>query len=118
MKQPIEEIVGENVLRLRKASGLSQRALAEKAGVSQRIISNIEQMGGGGSSGIKYIDMLAEALGVSMPIITMPGAPTERGRIARTKQCLATFEHLSDVHQGKVLEIMEDYLELSKSVKL
>lgn len=117
MKKPIEEIVGENVLNMRHALGLSQRALADKADISQRVISNIEQRGGGGSSGIGNIAALAEAMGVPLPLMMLDGMETDRQSLARCLKALDTFLRLSPAGQEKVLNIMEDYLELSKTAK-
>jgi transcriptional regulator with XRE-family HTH domain len=38
----LEALVAEEVLRARKAAGLSQRALAERAGVTQAMVSRLE----------------------------------------------------------------------------
>lgn len=64
MNKPIEEVVGDNVRRLRKAAGWSQIKLADRADVSQRVISNIEQGGGAGSSSIGILESVSRALGV------------------------------------------------------
>src|SRR5579871_4581977 len=54
----------ENLLRLRKAAKLSQRELADKAGVSQQLISQIETDGAIGRT--KFLPELASALGVEI----------------------------------------------------
>lgn len=42
MSEDVRRMVGRNVRRLRKAAGLSQAALAEKAGVDRAYISGLE----------------------------------------------------------------------------
>lgn len=54
--------VADNLRRLRRNAGLSQSALAEAAGVSRRMIVNIEK--GDVNVSLNTLDRLAEALGV------------------------------------------------------
>lgn len=53
--------IAENIRRLRKAAGLSQLALAEKAGVSQQLVSQLEN---GKNYSTTELPGLAHALGV------------------------------------------------------
>lgn len=55
--------IAKNLPRIRKAKGLSQKALAEKARVSQQLISRLES---GVDSTSKKLPDLARALGVSV----------------------------------------------------
>lgn len=109
MRLPIEEVVGNNVLRLRKKRGWSQRELAQKTGVSQRVISNIEQGGGAGSSSIKILDSIARGLGVPAYMMLMDSIDTEENRIANLSAAVTAFSTLLDKNQDRVLEIMNDY---------
>lgn len=43
MSKDVRQIVGDNVKRLRKASGLSQAALAELMGVDRAYVSGLER---------------------------------------------------------------------------
>lgn len=58
--------VPENIKALRRNAGLSQPALAEKAGVSQQLISQLEN---GRNLSTKYLPQIARALGVSVAAI-------------------------------------------------
>ena len=57
-----EQIVGGNIRRLRKAAGLSQEALAERAGFAMRYVSGIER--GEENPSLRILVMLAGALDV------------------------------------------------------
>lgn len=60
-------IIAGNLHKLRKQSGISIGALAEKTGISKGAISQIEQ--GKGNPTITTITKLAEALGVGYPAL-------------------------------------------------
>lgn len=62
-----EEATGlsENLRRLRDAAGMSQQALAEKAGVSWSIIASLEQ-GKSANPRLSTLRALATALGVKL----------------------------------------------------
>lgn len=55
--------VSQNVRRLRHVAGLSQSALAEKSGVSRRMLVSIEA--GEKNVSLSTLDLIAEALGVA-----------------------------------------------------
>ena len=61
MKQ-VKTLFAENLNRLRKESGLSQKRLAELAGLTHNFINDLENMKKGGS--FKTIDQLSAALRV------------------------------------------------------
>ncbi len=42
-KDPACEVIGKEIRKVRKEEGLSQQALAEKAGISQQLLSRIEK---------------------------------------------------------------------------
>ncbi|WP_292035578.1 MULTISPECIES: helix-turn-helix domain-containing protein [unclassified Brevundimonas] len=58
-----EDQVGANVRRLRKAAGLSQEALADRAGMSMRYLAGLER--GEENPTVTYLVKLANALDVS-----------------------------------------------------
>jgi SOS-response transcriptional repressor LexA len=60
LEKPVET-VGERVRRCRQAAGMSQRALADKAGTSQQVIQHLETKGEKGST---HLVAIAQALGV------------------------------------------------------
>jgi transcriptional regulator with XRE-family HTH domain len=69
--------VGANLRRLRQATGLSQTALAEAAGISRRTIINLEA--GEANISLSGLDRLAEALGATfVDLVSAPTAPTRR----------------------------------------
>jgi transcriptional regulator with XRE-family HTH domain len=69
--------VGENLRRLRQATGLSQTTLAEAAGVSRRTIINLEA--GEANISLSGLDRLAEALGATfVDLVSAPAASTRR----------------------------------------
>ena len=59
----IEKIVAQNIRHYRELKGLSQEALADKAGVNQAHISAIER--GAKVVSLKRMEKIAEALEVS-----------------------------------------------------
>ncbi|HEY0412705.1 MAG TPA: helix-turn-helix domain-containing protein [Allosphingosinicella sp.] len=69
--------VGANVRRLRQARSLSQSGLAERSGISRRMIVAIES--GEANVSLSTIDRLAAALGASFTeIVRPPEAPDSR----------------------------------------
>ncbi|MER7581819.1 XRE family transcriptional regulator [Kitasatospora sp. NPDC097691] len=69
--------VGENLRRLRRQAGLSQAALAQAAGISRRMIINLE--GGDTNISLSSLDRLAEALGATfVEIVSDPAAQSRR----------------------------------------
>lgn len=113
MKKPIEEIVGDNIRRIRKDLGWSQRKLSEKTGVSQRVISNIEQGGGAGSSSIGILEDIARGLGVPVFLIMTDGLSPDKERIKRMATVMGSFGNLSDHAQQRILDIVEDYTNMN-----
>jgi transcriptional regulator with XRE-family HTH domain len=69
--------VSANIRRLRAAAGLSQEALAQKAGLSRRMLVNLE--GGDTNISLAKLATLARALGVEFPtIVADPASSTAR----------------------------------------
>lgn len=69
-------MIGENLKMLRKAKRLSQVTLAEKAGVSQQLISQIER---GENQTTRELPVLAQALGVGVYEIDPAYTPDAEG---------------------------------------
>lgn len=113
MQKPIEEVVGDNVRRLRRAAGWSQVKLSERADVSQRVISNIEQGGGAGSSSVGILHAISSALGVPTFLIMTDGLSTDKKKIERMARVMSSFSDLSDHAQQRILDIVEDYKNIS-----
>lgn len=57
-----EEIVGDNIRRLRKAKGVSQETLAHEAGIAMRYLAGIER--GEENPSLLVMVKVAKALGV------------------------------------------------------
>lgn len=74
----LRDILAANVVRLRRAKGLSQEALAWEAGVSRRYMARIE--GGQTSTGLDLIARLAAVLGTEPMELLRPLPPPKRGR--------------------------------------
>lgn len=113
MNKPIEEVVGDNVRRLRKAAGWSQIKLANRADVSQRVISNIEQGGGAGSSSIGILESVSRALGVPTFLMMTDGLSTDKTKIDRMARVMQAFSGLSDHAQQRILDIVDDYKKIA-----
>lgn len=64
MSRDICKRFGERVRQLREQKGVSQVALAEKAGIEQQHLSNVEL--GNKEPGLRVVEMLATGLGVSL----------------------------------------------------
>lgn len=62
MKNPLE-IIGKNVRSSRKQAGLSQQALAEKAGISYKYLGEIER--GRGNLSVEILLKISIALGIA-----------------------------------------------------
>ncbi|WIX32387.1 XRE family transcriptional regulator [Salinicola sp. JS01] len=71
--------VAANVRRLRQAASLSQQALAERAGLSRRMLVNIEK--GDVNVSLNTLDRLAEALGVLFYALVQPPDSEDSARI-------------------------------------
>lgn len=66
--------VSQNIRRLRTSAGLSQSALAERSGVSRRMLVAIER--GENNVSLTTLDLIAEALGVAFSFLVQ--APGQR----------------------------------------
>jgi len=71
--------VAGNVRGLRQSAGLSQQALAERAGVSRRMLVNIEK--GDVNVSLNTLDRIAETLGVLFHALVAPPESADSGRI-------------------------------------
>jgi transcriptional regulator with XRE-family HTH domain len=64
----LQEIVGGNIRAQRQNLGLSQQALADRAGLSRRMVTLIEA--GDGNASLATLDRLAEALDLTFARLT------------------------------------------------
>jgi transcriptional regulator with XRE-family HTH domain len=66
-RRTAESIFGEHLRELRALAGLSQEALAEKAGLHRNYIGHIER--GEKTASLDVLVRLAAAFGVSLPLL-------------------------------------------------
>lgn len=71
--------VGENLRRFRALRDLSQSALADRSGVSRRMIGAME--GGDANVSLSTLDRLAAALDISLTQLIRPSASSDNRRI-------------------------------------
>ncbi len=90
--------IAENLKRLRKAAGLSQATLAEKAGVSQQLVSQLEN---GKNSATTELPGLAYALGVPVHAIDDAYTPDTSG-IPTTPVPLVTWVSAGNLMQPDI----------------
>ena len=104
--------LAENLTRLRKAKGLSQSALAEKAGVGQQLISQIEQ---GKNNSTKKLPEIAKALGCEIGDLD----PRFRFKSISDSHLAKKLNQLLDGSNEDELRLLDDYLDfrLSKREK-
>lgn len=72
-----KKILSQNVRRLRVATGLSQEALADRAGLHRTYISSVER--GERNVSLENIFVLAKALGVEPAELVSPVTESETG---------------------------------------
>jgi transcriptional regulator with XRE-family HTH domain len=88
--------IAANLRQLRKEKRWSQATLAERSGLSRRMISAIE--GGNANISIQSVDQLAEALAVSFARIVRPAASTDNRSIHSV-----IWQGNNDANSGKLL---------------
>lgn len=119
--QPIPEFlahVAHNVKAHRSAAGLSQRALADAAGVSLRMIGAIE--GGTSSVSTSTLDRIGVALGASLAdLVANPESPSTQQprRLGWKGRQGGTGTLLSSVRAAREVETWEWRLESGESYR-
>lgn len=95
--------IGENLRRLRKALGLTQGALAEKAGVSQQLVSQLER---GENEKTLELPALAKALGVSVHQIDEDYSPDAfAGKVSGEKQIMDLLRRIDRLPPDAIVPI-------------
>ena len=102
----LQQVIADNVLRLRKSFGWSQKQLASRAGLSQRVISNTEISG---SISVSTLAGLSKAFGLPVTLLVATNIPLDKVRRDRTVDMMKMFDSLSDYSQQRLLEIAQDY---------
>jgi len=76
----LQVIVGSNIRGQRQNLGLSQQALADRAGLSRRMVTLIEA--GDGNASLATLDRLAEALNLTFARLTQASDASDRHKPA------------------------------------
>ncbi|PJJ86823.1 transcriptional regulator with XRE-family HTH domain [Brevirhabdus pacifica] len=97
--------IAENLRRLRKASGMSQKTLAEKAGVGQQLISQLER---GENTSSKKLPKIAEGLGCAVHDLDPAYRPNVPGGGDEVREKFTQIVESNDVNQ---LRLLDDYLD-------
>ena len=99
-------LLGEWIRRVRQEQGISQRALADRSGLSRSYVCDIER-GRGAQPSLATLDKLAAALGVSRAdlmrasgLIDRPAAPRES---EEERRLLAVYRDLSEEGRLQVM---------------
>lgn len=88
--------IGTNLRRLRLDAGLTQPQLAKKAGVSQQLVSQLEQ---DKNASTKYLPRLAAALNVTVDEIDPNFVPGSGSRSSVLAEIGAIYDRLEDYPQ-------------------
>lgn len=99
-------LLGEWLRRTRKEHGLSQRALADRSGLSRSYVCDIER-GRGSEPSLATLDKLAGALGASRADLMRAAGLIDRTAVSREsdeeRRLLAVFRNLSESGQLTML---------------
>ena len=97
----------QRLVDARKAAGITQKELAERVGVSQRVVAYWERE----SIGLKadQLTALAEALNTSVDVLLGKKAkpPRRGGPKGRARRLFEQIEGMPRAQQGKVLDMIE-----------
>lgn len=91
-----QERAGARIATLRKARGLTQRQLAERASVSYSLLTKVESGAAGASPAL--IGAVARALRVDVPRITGQPYEESRGQAGRLRECVEAIRHSVDTY--------------------
>jgi transcriptional regulator with XRE-family HTH domain len=72
------EIIGENIRKLLAARGWSETKLAQKSGVSQRMVNNFLRVNLPGNPTLESLEKLSKALGVPLWKLTLPNQTVDQ----------------------------------------
>lgn len=97
--------IAENLKRLRKASGMSQKTLAEKAGVGQQLISQLER---GENTTSRKLPQIAKGLGCEVHDLDPAYRPSASGEDHEVRKKFIQIVESNDEDQ---LRLLDDYLD-------
>ena len=104
---------GQRLKTLRKAKGLSQKALAERLGATRRMICYYECEAERPPQSY-ILPQLAEALGVTIDKLLNSNAPTLDGRTLDGK-FLNKWEQLGEEEKSTIIRVMDSMLNKNPS---
>ena len=81
----LEEIIGRNIARYRKAAGLTQATLAEKIGISTAFVSRVER----GQKRMKVETLYATAKALDVSVDALLSTDSSAAQLANINQLLA-----------------------------
>lgn len=102
----LEEVIGANIAKYRKAAGLTQAALAEKIEVSTTFISRVER----GQKRMKVETLYATAKALNVSVDALLSTDSSAAQLANINQLLAgqSNEYLEGIE--KIIRIcVEDF---------
>ncbi|MBN2546072.1 MAG: helix-turn-helix transcriptional regulator [Spirochaetes bacterium] len=114
-KAPELEFFGKNLEKIRKLKGITQKELAEKIGVTQRVISHYES--NVKSPPLKYIILIADVLQVSLDTL-VGNKPIKYEFDTRIAKRIKKIETLSERDQKSVWSFINALLVKKKLRKL
>ena len=105
------KIIGERIRAYRRQSGMSQAALAEKAGLHTTYIGQLER--GEKNATIETVEKVAAALGLPMDKLfaNLGGTGREADRVAA--ECYNLISVRSPRAQGILLQVIRDLAQLA-----
>lgn len=107
--------LGERIAAARHEAGLTQQQLADKVGVSQRVVTYWEREADGLRT--DQLAKLAEALGVSAEIVLGREQKKRGGPVGKAKAIFERVSALPRDRQQKILGAVEDMLVAHESRK-
>jgi len=105
-QQPFRRAFGGRVQAARSARGLTQRALAEKAGTSDKFLSRIET--GHAMPSVLVASRIARALGVSLDELAAIKAPSPNPKVTAI---LSLLNGRSDAELDRAARLLEALFE-------
>lgn len=103
----IQRVLGERVRALRLAAALTQRELAEGAGLDVKYFGRIER--GGPNVTVETLVRIAGVLEVEPYELLMPSNAVARARVPDAGRIAALLERLDDDQRGRVLGVLEGF---------
>ncbi|MDR1872759.1 MAG: XRE family transcriptional regulator [Deltaproteobacteria bacterium] len=100
--------IAKNVYRLRKSKRLSQKDLAQKAGISLKELINLEK--GVNKPLYRTFENIAKALEVNLPVIIRPVKPLKRVRFRATKKMCKSSRTLLAIDKENLLAEVSNWL--------